>query len=176
MVHIVTIIDPREITRQFAKAVQNKDFTIIENLLADDGEFNTQDADLNTIESCSKSAFMVWLKFVLKKQSVASIEYDQCIMCRMGNPVVLFNDGFLIRQEDSRERAKTGFMIDVVDGVIKEIAFCHYFADRENKSQLEYDSIEIKKLQATGIPLLQAIDIVLAKRGVEDIWMGNKLF
>ena len=97
-------------------------------------------------------------------------------MCKMGNPVVLFNDGFLIRQEDSRERAKTGLMIDVVDGVIKEIAFCHYFADGENKSQLEYDSIEIKKLQATGIPLLQAIDIVLTNRGVEDIWMGNKLF
>ncbi len=169
MVHIATIIDPREITRQFAKAIQNKDFTIIENLLANDGEFNTQDADLNTIESSSKSTFMDWLKFVLTKQSVTSIEYDQCILCKMGNPVVLFNDGFLIRQEDSRERAKTGFMIDVVDGIIKEIAFCYYFADRENKSQLEYDSIEIKKLEATGVPLVEAIEIVLSARGCKDL-------
>ncbi|MCF8450422.1 MAG: hypothetical protein K9G49_11185 [Taibaiella sp.] len=72
MVHIATIIDPREITRQFAKAVQKKDFTIIENLLADNGEFNTEDADLNTIDSSSKSVFMDWLKFVLTEQTVTS--------------------------------------------------------------------------------------------------------
>jgi hypothetical protein len=73
MVHIASIIDQREITRQFAKAVQKKDFTIIENLLADNGEFNTQDADLNTIDSRCKTVFIDWLKFVSTEQTVTSI-------------------------------------------------------------------------------------------------------
>jgi hypothetical protein len=109
-------------------------------------------------------------------QKATKIEYDNCIRCKIGNPVVLFNDGVLIQQPVGSEKARTGFMLDIVYGKIQELPFCFYFAVRENKSQWEYDKDEIKKLEANGVPLLQAINIVLAARWFKDIWKGNKPF
>ena len=88
----------------------------------------------------------------------------------MGKPVVLFNEGLLVRQPVGIEKSRTGFILDVVDGQIQEIAFCFYFADRENKSQMEYDSEEVNKLTAKGMSLRDAITTVLTNRGCEDIW------
>ena len=164
------INDTKEIVIAFAKAVQKKDFDLIASLLAGDGKFNTQDAELNTIDDCNKEQFIDWFKNHIASKEITKIEYDNCIMCKMGNPVVLFNEGLLVLQPEGSEKSRTGFMLDVFDGQIMELAFCFYFAQRENKSQMEYDMIEVKKLTAQGVPKMQAIEIVLKARGCKDIW------
>lgn len=170
---ITTITNTKEIVILFAKAVQDKDSELITSLLADDGEYHTQDADLNTIEHSNKSAFIEWLQVQLSKKEITKIEYDNCILCRTGNPVVLFNEGLFVLQQEHKAKSRTGFMLDIVDGKIKEIMFCFYFAHRENKPQWEYDSDEVKKLTAQGVPLIDAIETVLTARGCTNIW-GNR--
>lgn len=169
-----TQINAKDIVIQFAKAVQEKNIELIASLLADDGEYNTQDAELNTIEKCSKAKFIDWLSRQVMQKPIIKIEYDTCILCRTGNPVVLFNDGLFVLQQEHKAKSRTGFMLHIVDGLIKEIAFCFSFAHRENKSQMEYDNEEVNELLAKGVPLVEAIETVLSARGCTDIWKGRR--
>lgn len=164
----------KDIVTQFAKAVQEKNIESIASLLADDGEFNTQDMELNTISNCNKVQFIDWLTRQLSQKSVTSVDYDTCILCRTGNPVVLFNDGLFVLQQEYKTKSRTGFMLHIIDGLIREIAFCFSFAHRENKSQMEYDNDEVNKLMAQGVPLIEAIETVLTARGCTDIWKGHR--
>jgi len=164
----------KEITMQFAHAVQNKDINMIASMLADDGEYNTQDAELNTISDCNKVQFIDWLTRQLSQKPITSVDYDTCILCRTGNPVVLFNEGLFVLQQEHKTKSRTGFMLHIVDGLIQEIAFCFSFAHRDNKSQMEYDNDEVNKLTAKGVPFVDAIEIVLTARGCTDIWKGHR--
>ncbi len=164
----------QEITKQFAHAVQQKNMDMIASMLADNGEYNTQDAELNTITDCSKAAFIDWLSRQLSQKEITTTEYDTCILCRTGNPVVLFNEGLFVLQQEHKAKSRTGFMLHIVDGLIQEIAFCFSFAHRENKSQAEYDNDEVNKLTAQGVPLIEAIETVLTARGCTDIWKGHR--
>lgn len=171
---VQTQININELITQFAKAVEEKNIGMIASLLAEDGEYNTQDAELNTIEGSNKAAFIDWLSRQLSQREITKIEYDTCILCRTGNPVVLFNDGLFVLQQEHKAKSRTGFMPHIVDGLINEIAFCFSFAHRENKSQMEYDNEEVNKLIAKGVPLIEAIETVLTARGCTDIWKGHK--
>ena len=166
MLQIDTTTSTKDIVQQFAAAVQNKDFEQIASLLAEDGKFNTQDAELNTLEATGKDEFMNWFIPALSGTSISSIEYDTCILCKMGNPVVLFNDGkFPARKLETASKSMTGLMLDIADGLICGISFCYYFATRENKYQYECLSEEVDKLVATGMTLRQAASIVLIEKG-----------
>jgi hypothetical protein len=166
-----TLNNIKEIVATFAKAVQKKDLNQIDSLLTEDGEFNTQDDQLTTINGSTKPEFMAWFTKALTAVEIEKIEYDNCILCRVGNPVVLFNEGsFPAIAVDSSNKSMTGLMLDIVDDKIREIAFCYSFACRENKYQFECDGEEVKKLVAEGSPLDDAITIVLTKRGYKDIW------
>jgi hypothetical protein len=151
--------------------VQEKNLDLLSSLLAEDGTFNTKDGDLNPIDNSSKVEFLSWFLPVLSETNISSIEYDNCILCKTGNPVVLFNDGqFPAMKVESANKSMTGLMLDISDGLIKEIAFCYSFASRENKYQFECNSEEVDKLIAQGVPLMEAIEIVLTKKGYKDIW------
>lgn len=168
------LINVKDIVKRFAYAVQEKNIGLIALLLADDGEYNTQDNELNTIEGSNKAAFVEWLSRQLSNNQITKIEYDNCILCRTGNPVVLFNEGLFVLQKEHKAKSRTGFMLHIVDGLIQEIAFCFSFAHRENKSQMEYDNDEANKLLAKGVPLVEAIETVLTARGCTDIWKGHR--
>lgn len=166
MVPATRINDTKEIIQTFAKAVQDKDFDLITSLLADDGGFELLDEKLD-ITSESKAAYMNWIKAVLSDTTITKIEYDTCILCAMGNPVVLFNDGqFPKVKKDHSRKSMNALMLDIADGKIKEIKFCNFLAGRENKFQFECNGVEIQKLiETTGISVDDAISIVLAKNG-----------
>jgi hypothetical protein len=162
------IIGVNEIVKQFASAVQVKDIRLVASLLADDGEFNTQDEDLNTIDNSTKTAFIQWLTTALSVTEISKIEYDQCLYCKIGNPVVLFNNGkFPPIKREMSSKCKTGLMLDIKDGLIREIAFCYTFLERENCYQYECpeQKKEIDSLVAMGIPLREAVNIMLKNRG-----------
>ena len=170
MIPVATINETKQIVEQFATVVRNKDFELIASLLVDDGNFNTQDAELNTQDGCNKAAFMEWLKPALSATTIEQVEYDQCLHCRIGNPVVLFDGGqFPPMKLDSSSKSITGLMLDINNGLIREISFCYTFLGRENKYQFECNGEEIKKLTDNGMPLREAVHKVLTERGYKNI-------
>ena len=114
---------------------------------------------------------MKWLIPALSAVTIKTVEYDQCLHCRIGNPVVIFNAGqFPLIKREMSNVSMTGLMLDIKDDLIREMGFCYTFLDRENRYQFECHSEAIDKLTATGVPLMEAIDIVLTREGYKDIW------
>ena len=136
----------KELVKQFSESIREPDFIEMASLLADNGKFDIQDKKLETIE-VGKDEFVEWIWVQRSFSSIRSIDYDQCMHCQIGAPVVLFNDGFFLRKvKDSSERSKTGLMLEIKDGLIHAIKFCFVFVKTENKCMFElnqggYESI-----------------------------------
>ncbi len=161
-----TIEETMQTVEQFASAVQNKDYELITSLLAEDGKFNTQDTELNTIDGSSKVEFLKWLSTALTGIEISKIEYDTCVLCKTGNPVVIFNEGqFPKVKKDLSIKSMNGLMLEIKDGLITGISFCYYFAERENKTQADCLIPKIDKLEAEGLPRILAAKIVFTKEG-----------
>jgi hypothetical protein len=168
MQHIDTVTNTKEIVRLFAAAVQAKDIDAISSLLDGDGMFSIQNADLESLEVDTEH-FLRWLRSKLLDTEITSVEYDSCIFCRVGNPVVLFNGGNFPRQiKDSSEKSMTGLMLHIVAGRIKEIAFCYSFADRENKYMFECNSDKINDLVSGGMSKIDAYFQVFYPHGIRN--------
>ena len=150
-----------EIVKNFSEAVKAKNIEAVSELLSDTGEFHMQDKQLNTIET-DKAGFLSWLIQRLSNAEILSIACNQCLHCRIGNPVVLFNDGQFPRlPQDSSERSKTGLMLEIQNGKIQEIAFCYTFVEGENKYLFEINTEKIKKLVARGFTFDEAYKVIV---------------
>jgi hypothetical protein len=161
----------KDIVKIFAAAIQANDFHVIAALLADDGKFETKDEQFEVIET-DKSTFLGWLTTELLAATITKIEYDNCIFCRVGNPVILFNDGLFPKMKpECSMKSMNGFMLHVIDNQIKELSFCYSFAHRENRYQFECHNDEVKKLMRKNVDmtLLEAIKIVLTDKGHTNI-------
>lgn len=157
-----------EILKQFSYAVRDKDIEVISLLLSPTGVFAAQDGELGTIQ-VFKDTFIQWLNSRLKTAEITGIEYDTCIHCSMGSPVVLFNDGQFPRIiADDSEKIMTGLMLEVNDGLITGISFCYSFAHRENRCHFEVLGDRVKELTAQGMPLMQACNTVVEKYGIKQ--------
>ena len=67
-----------------------------------------------------------------------TVEYDQCLFCKVGNPVVLFNGGtFPHNPVEFYERNKQGLMLEFEDDLISGITFCGTFVRTHNKYNFE---------------------------------------
>jgi hypothetical protein len=141
----------RQFVKLFSEAIKEKNIELIASFLSANGIFDTQNADLNTIES-DKVTFVDWFSNRLNLTIISSVTFDQCIHCKIGNPVVLFNNGEFPRIiKDSSERSKTGLMLDIKEGKITNIKFCYIFAKTENKYKFECDGEQIKKHMGDGL-------------------------
>ncbi len=161
----------KDIVKMFAGAVEAHDYNIIAALLADDGKFEIKDEQLEVIES-DKSSFLGWLTTELLATTITKIEYDNCILCRVGNPVILFNDGHFPKMKlELSTKSMNGFMLHVIDNQIRELSFCYSFAHRENKYQFECNCDEAKMLMSKSkdMTLTEAITTVLTSKGYTDI-------
>lgn len=155
----------KEIVRLFSQAVRDKELEVISSLLSPDGVFDTQDRELATVQA-DRDTYLAWFSSLLKKAVIHSVDYDTCIHCRMGNPVVLFNDGqFPRRIKDDSEKAMTGLMLEIDNGLITGISFCYSFAHRENCYQFERYGPLVDDLVSQGIPLREACRIVTEQHG-----------
>ena len=97
------------------------------------------------------------------------IDYDNCIHCSIGNPVVLFNNGLFPRDiKDVSERSKTGLMLRIEHNKIIEIKFCYAFAVTENKYVFDCKMAKIKEYEAKGFSYKEAFGIV-NKIGLKDL-------
>lgn len=157
-----------EILKQFSYAVRDKDIEVISLLLSPTGVFAAQDGELGTIQVC-KDTFIQWLNSRLKTAEITKIDYDSCIHCSMGSPVVLFNDGQFPRIiADDSEKTMTGLMLEVSDGPITGISFCYSFAHRENRCHFEIMGDRVKDLTAQGVPLMQACNMIVDRYGIKS--------
>ena len=119
-----TQVSTQDLIKEFTKATFNGDLQAIEDLL---------DEELEVIET-DKYEFLNWYNKILVDVKIKKSTYDQCVGCRFGNHVVLFNDGYFPRiQKDSSDREKTAIMIDSKDGKINNITFCFVFLQTENR-------------------------------------------
>ena len=160
-----TIINTRKIVKTFAAAVIDKNFELIESLLAEDGNFQRQDAKLETISINCKYAFMEWFRNALSVVNITKIEYDNCILCNVGAPVVIFNDGQFPKVRLGAEKSMNGLMLEIQEGLIKGIAICYCYAVRENKTQYECMKPKVDKLMSEGLPMMEAINMVFKSEG-----------
>lgn len=175
MIPVTTTNDPKEIVRTFAAAVQERNYDLITSMLADNGKYKIMDLDFSVIDATCKGEFLCWFLPAITFVDIETIEYDTCILCKMGNPVVIFNNGqFPKVKRDLSIQAMNGLMLEIEDGLICGISFCYYFATKENISQLDYNDAQIRKLTDTGMELEQAVDIVLKREGYTDIWTGRR--
>ncbi|MFT6922035.1 MAG: hypothetical protein ACJA1C_001033 [Crocinitomicaceae bacterium] len=137
-----TIVTTEELVKQFSDSILKPDFIKMASLFAEDGKFDIQDSKLETLE-VGKDEFIEWIWVQRSFSSIRRIDYDQCMHCQIGAPVVLFNDGFFPRKvKDSSERSKTGLMLDNKEGLIHAIKFCFVFVKTENKCMFELGILE----------------------------------
>lgn len=149
-------IKTTDIAIEFANATKLNDIQLLNSLLHDDGVFEIQDTENETIE-VNKNEFLKWYKTKLNTMPITKITYDQCMFCSIGNSVVIFNDGQFPRTiKDSSERSKTGIMIDIKDHKIITLKFCFLFLNTENRYKFECTLIEINELEKQGLSYNEA--------------------
>jgi hypothetical protein len=162
-----TLTQTKDIAAEFALASKNNDIGLLKKLLSKDGSFHIQSPSLDTIE-VQREEFLEWYKKKLDATTIESIEYDQCLLCLLGKPVVLFNNGKFPRQvKDSSERAKTGLVLNIRDSKIIEMGFCYTFLRTENKNVFETTGEKIGKYIEAGIPKKEAITKAIADESRE---------
>lgn len=151
-----SLIDTKDIVKVFSEAVKEKNIELISSLLSTDGEFQIQQADLNTVDS-DKITFTEWFSDKLNSTVIQSITFDNCLLCKIGNPVILFNDGlFPATPKSSSDFSKKGLMLEVKDEKIICIKFCHFFAQTENNCKFESDAKKIKEYMREGLTFDEA--------------------
>ena len=148
----------KDLVAEFVLASKNKDLKSLKRILSKDGEFHIQDSSFNVI-AVSKPEFLEWYKERLYASAIESVDYDQCIFCLIGSPVVLFNNGKFPRPlRDNTEVSKTGLMFNIVGSKIYEISFCYRFLATENKHIYEITGDRIRKYMEDGLSTEEAVD------------------
>ena len=151
-----TLTSTQNIAIEFAMASERKDLHHLESLLSENGTFDIQTADLETLE-VGKHEFIKWYEKMLRETEITSIAYDRCLHCFIGNRVVLFNDGQFPRSiKDCSERSKTGIMLDIQDGLISTLKFCYLFVEADNPYVVECQLAKINEYKALGMPFKEA--------------------
>jgi hypothetical protein len=121
----------------FAQALVKSNGQTLFDILSDRGFFTIQDENLDTLE-VDKLTFIGWI--LDRKKDVESLVYyfDQCTFCKIGNPVVIFNNGsFPKKPKDNSEKEKAGLMFVIEDEKIKRIDFCYSFLESDNRYVFE---------------------------------------
>lgn len=125
-------IENNSILQKFELAIQTKDISLLKSILYKKGEFDIQDKKFNT-QTRKIQGFINWFGPKLENTTIESIKLDQCLHCKIGNTVLLINNGTFPRTRvNSFERSKTGLMIEIKDDLITTIKFCYVFLKTEN--------------------------------------------
>jgi hypothetical protein len=128
--------------KEFARAIQEKDFIKMEELLDETGEYQIQINPMED-EDVDKWKFLQWFTKKLTETMIFNIEFDSCLYCNIGSATLLINDGQFPRKRASLvHRKMTGLMCNTRNGKIVEIVFCNSFLKNDNIS----DQLDIANL------------------------------
>jgi hypothetical protein len=107
--------------------------------LSENGEYCIQDEEEEKVIS-NKVNFIDWLskcfnEFLFANDDRTQLNYilDQCLHCRIGNPVIIFENGrFPVFNKEPWEREQCGLMLEFEEDLISGITFCFVFLNTEN--------------------------------------------
>lgn len=125
------------IVDDLAYAISIGDMNHINELLNENGEYVIANSKLE-LQKTDKYGFLNWIKPILEEKKIDFVnrlkyEFDQCMFCRIGNPVIIFDDGrFPIQTKEPRLRKKIGLMIEFEGDRISDISLCGTFLEIEN--------------------------------------------
>ncbi len=134
----------KTLTLELAEAISKFNIDVVENLLSENGEFQILDEKEETIIS-NKVDFITWLKncfdeYLSANEDQIQMDYtiDQCLHCRVGNPVIIINNGrFPVFTRNSWDREKIGLMLEFDGDMISDITFCGFFLKTDNPFHFE---------------------------------------
>jgi len=129
----------KSITIELANAIASFDIERVADLLSEKGEYNILDEN-NKIVISNKVNFINWLtkcfdEFLFVNDDSNRLDYtiDQCLHCRIGNPVIIFEKGrFPVFTRNPWEREKCGLMLEFDDNLVSGITFCFVFLKTDN--------------------------------------------
>jgi len=131
--------DQKTITIQLAQAIASFNVAKAADLLSEKGEYWIQNGKEESVIG-NKSEFLKWLadcidEFLFVNEDLDQLEYtiDQCLHCRIGNPVIIFENGrFPVFTRSLGDREKIGLMLEFKDNLISDISFCGLFLRTDN--------------------------------------------
>ena len=131
--------DQKTIVIELAEAIATFNITKVADLLSEIGEYGIQDEKEESVIG-NKSEFLKWLgdcidEFLFVNGDRDRLEYtiDQCLHCRIGNPVIIFENGrFPVFTRSLGDREKIGLMLEFKDNLISDISFCGLFLRTDN--------------------------------------------
>lgn len=132
-------VDQKELAQELADAISTGNILLIHDLLDEDGSYIIADSKLELYKS-DKYGFLNWLGPLMKERNLSSenklsFYFDQCLDCKIGNPVILFDEGKSpVKTIESWEREKLGLMIEIEDDVVSSISKCGVFEFNDNTS------------------------------------------
>jgi hypothetical protein len=119
----------------FIQAIIDKDSAKLKSCLHKDGAYEVVEKT-GRYRTRKVRGFMNWFEPIMFRETIQLVEFDQCTACKIGCPVLLFNQGvFPIITTDGAAKSKKGLAIEVKNGVIFEIKICVNFKFQENKWQ-----------------------------------------
>jgi hypothetical protein len=141
--------DQKTIAIELANAIAPFDINKVADLLKEDGEYSIQD-EKDEIGFANKANFLKWLSscideflFVNEDRSQLNYDIDKCSYCRIGNPVLIFENGrFPVFTRKLWEREKCGLMLEFKDNLVSDISFCWLFLTTENPYLFEMKCIK----------------------------------
>ena len=131
--------DQKIIATELANAIASFDISKVADLLKEDGEYSIQD-EKEEIIFANKANFLKWLScrfdeflFLNEDRSQLNYDIDKCSYCRIGNPVLIFENGrFPVFSRKPWEREKCGLMLEFRNNLVSDISFCWLFLTTEN--------------------------------------------
>jgi hypothetical protein len=132
-------IDQKVIVNALAEAIATFNIPKVADLLSENGEYQIQNDKEERINA-SKSDFLKWLsdcidEFLFVNEDRTRLEYtiDQCLYCRIGNPVIIFESGrFPVFSRNLWDSEKCGLMLEFKDNLVSDISFCFMFVKTDN--------------------------------------------
>lgn len=140
----------KQIIVEFAEYCEKKDYEALKDLLAEAGEFEIQNDQLEIVDA-GKEEFIKWFTNKLEQTTIIKIGYDQCMHCFIGDTIVLINDGwFPLKHKEDSERSKAAIMVRIENDRIYHVKFCYVFLHAENKFMFELISSTTKEFMDEG--------------------------
>jgi hypothetical protein len=129
--------DQLAIATNLAERIATFNISEVADLLLESGEYFIQD-EKDEIVQTNKVNFINWLSdcideflFVNEDRNKLNYIIDQCIHCRIRNPVIIFENGrFLVFTRDPRQREKCGLMLEFDEDKVSGITFWFLFQRR----------------------------------------------
>ena len=138
------LADQRTITLELANAIASFNIEKVAELLSDKGKYCIQD-DNEEIIIRDKASFINWLtncidEFLFVNEDSKQLNYiiDQCLHCKIGNSVIIFENGrFPVFTREPWEREKCGLMLEFDGNLVSGITFCFVFLKTDNPYHFE---------------------------------------